>query len=170
MAIAQVLIAAGKLALKGLSRSKIAKDLGKKFKDFGDDVLQDAADKGAKAAKFSEKTGKPIKEFYKDMLPFQTGAKTVAKEGVKKGVKGTLYAVAPVAGYVAGEKVYDEVIESGNKKEKAKKKAAKERTIKENRRVVSETKLNKGGMAKGYNKGGYANCGASVSPNRTAKK
>lgn len=27
----------------------------------------------------------------------------------------------------------------------------------------------KGGMVKGYNKGGYANCGASVKPNRKAK-
>jgi len=27
----------------------------------------------------------------------------------------------------------------------------------------------KGGMAKGYNKGGYANCGASMKPNRMAK-
>ncbi len=30
--------------------------------------------------------------------------------------------------------------------------------------------FNKGGMAKGYNKGGYVNCGASMKPNRTAKK
>ena len=27
----------------------------------------------------------------------------------------------------------------------------------------------KGGMVKGYNKGGYANCGASMKPNRKAK-
>jgi hypothetical protein len=30
--------------------------------------------------------------------------------------------------------------------------------------------FNKGGMAKGYNKGGYVNCGASMKPNRMAKK
>jgi len=35
-------------------------------------------------------------------------------------------------------------------------------TIKENRRVVSETKLNKGGVIK-------ANCGASVKPNRMSR-
>tara|TARA_R110000823_G_scaffold84879_1_gene190914 strand:+ start:568 stop:930 length:363 start_codon:yes stop_codon:yes gene_type:complete len=30
--------------------------------------------------------------------------------------------------------------------------------------------FNKGGMVKSYNKGGYANCGASMKPNRMAKK
>ena len=168
MAIPAILLAAGRLALQGLSRTKVAQELGKKYKNFADDVLEDAAKKGAQAAKLSEKTGKPIKEFYKEMLPTQTGAKKVAKEGIKKGVKGTLYAASPIAGYVVGEKAYDKAIEMGEKNKKKKSEAKQKspaggQTIKENRRVVSETKLSKGGMPM------KANCGASVPPNRKSR-
>tara|TARA_R100000781_G_scaffold30946_1_gene22526 strand:- start:245 stop:739 length:495 start_codon:yes stop_codon:yes gene_type:complete len=164
MAIPAILMAAGRLALQGLSKSKVVKELAKKYKDFSDDVLQDAATKGAKAAKLSEKTGKPIKEFYKEMLPTQTGPKKVAAEGIKKGVKGTLFAASPIAGYVVGEKAYDKAIKVGEAKAKSKKDDKKRKQFAEHRgKVMSETKLNKGGVIK-------ANAGASVPPNRMSRK
>lgn len=156
-------MAAGRLALQGLSRSKIVKELAKKYDDFADSVLKDAATKGVQAAKYSDKTGKPIKDFYKEMLPEQTAPKFVAKEGMKKAAKVLVPLGVAGAGatYMIGRG--DGKAEVEERKKAKQKSPASGQTIKENRRVVSETKLRKGGMAKKkYNKGGYANCGASV--------
>jgi hypothetical protein len=162
MAIPAILLAAGRLALQGLSRTKIVKELGKKYDNFADSVLKDAAVKGAQAAKFSDKTGKPIKDFYKEMLPEQTASKFVAKEGIKKAAK-----VLGPAGVGAAGAAYMKGRGDGEAEVKERKKAKQKspsggQTIKENRRVVSETKLNKGGVIK-------ANCGASMKPNRMSR-
>lgn len=165
MAIPAILLAAGRLAAQGLSRTKVVKELAKKYKNFEDSVLKDAAEKGAQAAKFSDKTGKPIKDFYKEMLPEQTASKFVAKEGIKKAAKvlGPLGVAGAGAAYMKGRG--DGKAEVEERKKAKQKSPAGGQTIKENRRVVSETKLSKGGMPKKYNKGGYANCGASMKPN-----
>lgn len=162
-------MAAGRLAAQGLSRSKIVKELATKYKDLSNKILEDAASQGAKAAKYSEKTGKPIKDFYKEMLPLQTGAKEVARAGIKKGVKYTAVAGAGGAG-LAG--LVDRIMEESGGGGSASAASSNKRKPSENTKkavsteyrgkVMSETKLNKGGVVK-------ANCGASVKPNRMSR-
>jgi hypothetical protein len=86
-----------------------------------------------------------------------------AKESSKGKVstKKALAGAAAIGGaaYVKGRG--DGKSEVEERKKAKQKSPAGGQTIKENRRVVSETKLSKGGMPKKQ----YANCGASMKPN-----
>ena len=117
--------------------------------------------KANELTKLSDKTGQPISELVKKGTGSQTVTKNVAKEGIKKG------AIAGGAGGLGLAALVDAISETTKSNADTKPASSSRRkspeggqTIKENRRVVSETKLYKGGMA---------NCGASVPPNRKSR-
>ena len=150
--------AAGMLA-KGVSRSKVFSAIKEKQGGLSDSLAKRIIDKANEATKLSDKTGKPISELVKRGTGSQTVTKNVAKKGAKAG------AVAGAVGVAGLDALLDAISETT--KSDADTKPASNRkpkspeggqTIQENRRVVSETKLNKGGVVK-------AKCGASVPPN-----
>ena len=102
-----------------------------------------------------------------DKLPPSMKKKTRVKENRKPKTKeereGEIKFLTNLLGEEAKEqlRVFNKIL--AKSKEKDRKKFEKK---------VQEKmgSFNKGGMAKGYNKGGYVNCGASMKPNRMAKK
>lgn len=161
--LALIRTAANMLA-KGVSRSKVLSSIKEKQGGLSDSLAKRIIDKANEATKLSDKTGKPISELVKRGTGSQTVTKNVAKTGAKAG------AVAGAVGIAGLDALVDAISEatgdraSADSSDTPKRKSPKGgQTIVENRRVVSETKLAKGGMPM------KANCGASVKPNRQSR-
>ena len=117
----------------------------------------------AEASKISAKTGAPIPELVRSGTSAQTITKKVAQYAGGAGI-----AAGAIGGNVdrLANLISDVTKSSADTKPAStprRKSPEGGQTIKENRRVVSETRLNKGGIIK-------ANAGASVKPNRMARK
>ena len=157
--LALIRTAAGMLA-KGASRSKVLSSIKEKQGGLSDSLAKRIIDKANEATKLSDKTGKPISELVKRGTGSQTVTKNVAKKGLTTGV------VAGAGGIAGLDALVDAISEATSDRASADTSGTRKRkspeggqTIKENRRVVSETKLAKGGMPM------KAKCGASVPPN-----
>ena len=129
-----------------------------------DEIKQKALDGVVKKKNKSGEVG----YFAKQQTASQNTTRRLMQDSAQKASKGKVSTKKAVAGmgaalglgYVAGRG-------DGEAEVKARKKAKQKspaggQTIKENRRVVSETRLNKGGIIK-------ANAGASVKPNRMSR-
>jgi len=156
---AMVLTAARALATTG-GRAAAKKALQDKFKDATASQINAAISAGSKASKLSDKTGKPISSLVKMGTGAQTVTKNVAKKAMSRGAKaGAVAGGLGVAGLDALVDSIDKISASTPSAKPASSSSRKSpeggQTIKENRRVVSETKLAKGGMTKQkYSKGG----------------
>lgn len=165
---------AGARLVKAGSRAAAVAALKKKH-NLSDSLANRVITKASELTNLSEKTGKPISELVKKGTGSQTVTKNVAKSGLKTGaVAGGAAGAAGVAGL---DSLVDAISKTAGDRASADTSSANSRkspeggqTVKENRRVVSETKLAKGGMPKKYNKGGMANCGASVPPAQKSSK
>ena len=146
--------------LKAGSRAAAKKGLQKAQPKASDKEINAALDAAKKGIVISEKTGMPISQLVKKGTTSQTIAKRVAEYANKAGVsRGRLQgagATAVGAGALYG---IDSLVDSINKvtegsadsnaRSTARNKSPKGgQTIVENRRVVSETKLAKGGALK----------------------
>ena len=163
-ALALIRTAANMLA-KGVSRSKVLSAIKDKHSSLSDSLAKRIIDKANEATRLSDKTGKPISELVKRGTGSQTVTKNVAKRGAATG------AVAGGAGIAGLDALVDAISEATSDRASADTSSSTRRkspeggqTIVENRRVVSETKLARGGMPK------KANCGASVPPAQKSSK
>ena len=162
--------------LKAGSRAAAKKGLQKAQPKASDKEINAALDAAKKGIVISEKTGMPISQLVKKGTTSQTIAKRVAEYANKAGVsRGRLQgagATAVGAGALYG---IDSLVDSINKvtegsadsnaRSTARRKSPKGgQTIVENRRVVSETKLAKGGAVKGFKP-----CAGCTSPKTCAK-
>jgi polyhydroxyalkanoate synthesis regulator phasin len=174
MAPLSILMAGARL-LKAGTRAAAVAALKKKH-GLSESLANRVISKANELTKLSDKTGKPISELVKKGTGSQTVTKNVAKEGIKKG------AIAGGAGGLGLASLVDAISETTKSNANTKSASSNRRkspeggqTIKENRRVVSETKLKKGGMAKKkYSKGGTATkfkpCAGCTSPKTCAKQ
>jgi len=157
---------AGMIA-RGMSRSAALKALKQKHTDLSDAMAKRIIDKANEISSVSKKTGKSIPELTKKGTGSQTITENVAKVGQKQGLLIGAGGVGAAVGLDALVDAIDKTTSGSadNKPRNTPKRKSPEggQTIKENRRVVSETKLNKGGMPV------KANCGASVKPNRMSR-
>jgi len=166
-----VLGLAGKLLREGLKKADVMKRVQEKYSGITDALASKVVKKALELQKVSDKTGKPLGEVYKELLPTQSTPGKIAKVGMVAG------APAGAALYAGIDSLANSILEatsgsadnksagsgSDSTKKPAKRKSPEGgQTIKENRRVVSETRLNKGGVIK-------ANCGASMKPNRMSR-
>lgn len=117
----------------------------------------------AEASRISNKTGAPISDLVRAGTSSQTITKKVAQYAGGAGFAGG--AIGGNVDRLVG--LIDDVTKSDADTKPASSTRRKSpkggQTIQENRRVVSETKLARGGMPM------KANCGASVKPNRKAR-
>jgi hypothetical protein len=129
-----------------------------------DTIKQKALDSVVKKKNESGEVG----YFAKQGTSSQNTARRLMQESAKESSKGKVSTKKALAGAAAlGGAAYlkgrgDGAAEVAERKKAKQKSPAGGQTIKENRRVVSETKLNKGGVIK-------ANCGASMKPNRMSR-
>jgi hypothetical protein len=149
--IAELIVKAGRAA----AQTKYGKAAVQKVEKFYDDYVKKLTKDQESAAGLSQKQ-KSVR---------RTNLKKYGK-GLAQGAVGVAVLNEVFGGRGGGEaeatqrKAYAK--EQNEKKTKPKSPEGGQ-TIKENRRVVSETRLNKGGVIK-------ANAGASVKPNRMARK
>tara|TARA_R100000329_G_scaffold149601_1_gene140544 strand:- start:119 stop:634 length:516 start_codon:yes stop_codon:yes gene_type:complete len=158
--------------LKAGSRAAAKKGLQKVQPKASEKEVNAALDAAKRGIVISDKTGMPISQLVKKGTTSQTLAKRIAKKAAEAGItKGRVQGLG--AGAV-GALGIDALVDSINKvtESRADTKPASTasrkspeggQTIKENRRVVSKTNLNKGGTIK-------AKAGASVPPNRMSRK
>ena len=166
--LALIRTAASMLA-KGVSRSKVLTAIKEKQGGLSDSLAKRIIDKANEVTRLSDKTGKPISELVKKGTGSQTVTKNVAKKGISTGAKvGAVGGAGAVAGLDTLVDAISEVTSdraSANTSSPSKPKSPEGgQTIQENRRVVSETKLARGGMPT------KANCGASVPPAQKSSK
>ena len=113
--------------------------------------------------------------FAKQGTSAQNTSRRLMQESAKKAnknIKDKIIKAGGIGGaaYAAME-TGEAVEERYNAQKKKREEEKKRKQFAERRgRTVSETKLSKGGMPKRYSKGGYANCGASMKPNRMSRK
>lgn len=158
------IIMAGARLLKAGSRAAALTALKQKH-GLSDTIAKRVISKAAELTKQSEKTGKPISELVKKGTGSQTVTKNVAKTGVKAGAVAGGAAVAGLDALV--DAISKTTGGSANTKSGSTpkpKSPAGGQTIKENRRVVSETRLAKGGMSK------FKPCAGCTSPKTCAKQ
>jgi hypothetical protein len=173
------IIMAGARLLKAGSRAAALTALKQKH-NLSDALARRVITKANELTKLSDKTGKPISKLVKEGTGSQTVTKNVAKKGIKTGaVAGGAAGAAGVAGLDALVDAIGKTTSGSadsNARSTTRNKSPKGgQTVVENRRVVSETKLKKGGMAKKkYSKGGTATkfkpCAGCTSPKTCAKQ
>ena len=158
--------------LKAGSRAVAKKGLQKAQPKASEKEINAALDAAKQGIVISDKTGMPISQLVKKGTTSQTIANRIAKYATEAGVtKGRVQGLG--AGAV-GALGIDALVDSINKVTESsadtkpastprRKSPEGGQTIKENRRIVSETKLSKGGMPM------RANAGASVPPNRKSR-
>lgn len=151
MAPLSILMAGARL-LKAGSRAAAVAALKQKH-NLSDSLAKRVITKANELTKLSEKTGKPISKLVKEGTGAQTVTKNVAKKGIKTGaVAGGAAGAAGVAGLDALVDAIGKTTSGSadnNARSTARNKSPKGgQTIVENRRVVSETKLAKGGALK----------------------
>ena len=166
---AMVLAAARALATTG-GRAAAKKALQEKFKDASASQINAAISAGSKATKLSDKTGKPISSLVKMGTGSQTVTKNVAKKAMSRGAKaGAVAGGLGVAGLDALVDSIDKITANDSSAKptvpNSRKSPEGGQTIKENRRVMSETKLAKGGAVKGFKP-----CAGCTSPKACAKQ
>ena len=173
MSVLSLITTAARL-LKAGSRASAKAALRKAKPKASDKEINAALDAARRGNVISDKTGMPIGQLVKEGTTSQTLAKRIAKYANEAGVtKGRVQGVVGTAGVGGAALGLDALVDSINKVTEGSadtKSASTPRrkspeggqTIKENRRVVSETKLNKGGIIK-------ARAGASVPPNRMSR-
>jgi len=142
---------AGMLA-KGMSRSAVLKALKQKHTDLSDAMTKRIINKANEISNVSKKTGKPIPEITKKGTGSQTITENVAKVGRNEGIAIGAGGVGAIVGLDALVDAIDKTTSGSadNKPRNTAKRKSPEggQTVKENRRVVSETKLAKGGALK----------------------
>ncbi len=165
MAPLALIRSAANMLAKGVSRSKVLSAIKEKQGGLSDSLAKRIIDKASEATRLSDKTGKPISELVKRGTGSQTVTKNVAKRALGAG------AVAGGAGIAGLDALVDAISETTKGSADSESGSSTRRkspeggqTIVENRRVVSETKLAKGGMPT------KANCGASVPPAQKSSK
>ena len=146
------ILMAGVRMLKAGSRAAAVGALKKKH-GLSDALAKRVITKANELTKLSDKTGKPISKLVKEGTGAQTVTKNVAKKGLKTGaIAGGAVTGAGIAGLDAlVDSISKATTASGDTKSatSARRKSPEGgQTIVENRRVVSETKLAKGGALK----------------------
>ena len=127
-----------------------------------DQIKQKALDSVVKKKNESGEVG----YFAKQGTSSQNTTRRLMQDSAKESSKGKVSTKKALAGAAAiGGAAYVKGRGDGKSEVEERKKAKQKspaggQTIKENRRVVSETRLNKGG---------YVNCGASMKPNRMSR-
>ena len=170
--------------LKAGSRAAAKQGLKKVQPKASDKEINAALDAAKKGIVISEKTGMPISKLVQSGTTSQTIAKRVAEYANKAGV--TRGRVQGLGAGAVGALGIDALVDSINKVTEgsastntasttSNKSPKGGQTIVENRRVVSETRLKKGGMAKKkYSLGGSATrfkpCAGCTSPKTCAKQ
>jgi len=143
---------AGARLLKAGSRAAAVAALKQKH-NLSDSLAKRVITKANELTKLSDKTGKPISKLVKEGTGAQTVTKNVAKKGLKTGaVAGGAAGAVGVAGL---DSLVDAISKTTSDRASANTASSNKRkspeggqTIVENRRVVSETKLAKGGALK----------------------
>ena len=132
------------------------KKVQERYSGISDALASKVVKKALELQKVSDKTGKPLGELYKDLFPKQSTPGKIAKVGMVAGL--------PVGAAIYGgvDALATSILKATEGSADTKPASTPRRkspeggqTIKENRRVVSETRLAKGGMTKKkYSKGG----------------
>ena len=153
--------------LKAGSRAAAKQTLKKAQPKASEKEINAALDAAKRGIVISDKTGMPISQLVKKGTTSQTIANRIAKYATEAGVtKGRVQGIVGTAGFGGAALGLDALVDSINKVTEGsadtkpastprRKSPEGGQTIKENRRVVSETRLAKGGMTKKkYSKGG----------------
>ena len=156
---------AAKLLRQGLKRAEVMKKVQEQYSGVSDALAGRVVKKALEFQKVSDKTGKPLGTLYKEMLPKQSTPGKIAKVGMVAG------APLGAAAYAGLDALATSILEATSGSADTKSRSAPKRkspaggqTVKENRRVVSETRLAKGGAAKKFKP-----CAGCTSPKTCAK-